>query len=182
MFPCQDFSLSAMRIGCIYTWNKDLIETCKYMLCFQQAAAYIQQLLAKMIRDKGEIQLQKIRVCPGLVWYMVPKWLKTGWFYCAKWLRTGWIYILYEDLHGGCIPKSLPMDTQVKEINYNCLWWSLFRLDRFRKKTRLVWLSASAAVCVLMSNSEAQTLASVLPALNHVHPSLAVIPKWLWHE
>ena len=130
MFPCQDFSLSAMRIGCIYTWNKDLIETCKYMLCFQQAAAYIQQLMAKMIRDKGEMQLQKTLVCPGLLfcrgiivylvcWVadMVPKWLKTGWFYGLKMTQNRLILPASWGFAWGAVsPKAFPWARKWKRL------------------------------------------------------------------
>ncbi|XP_072047563.1 1-aminocyclopropane-1-carboxylate synthase-like protein 1 [Amphiura filiformis] len=59
----KDFSLSALRVGCIYTWNQELIEICKYMLCFQQSAAYIQYLLAKMLRDKDFVCKKYLPTC-----------------------------------------------------------------------------------------------------------------------
>ena len=51
-FP-QDFALSGMRVGVIYSWNSTVITAIEPLMYFGAVPAVVQNALCNMISDKG---------------------------------------------------------------------------------------------------------------------------------
>ena len=52
-FFAQDFGMSGLSCGAIYTWNTSMHRVLRTLGTFHRVTAFMQHALAKMLKDKG---------------------------------------------------------------------------------------------------------------------------------